>query len=133
MKDFIRLVGCSFYGYHGVLPSEREVGGMFEVDCELEVDVAEAGHSDRLRDTIDYGEVYQMIRETVEETSFSLVEALAEQIATILLDKFPAYRVTLHVRKMRPPIPGHLRYIEIVVTRLQPDVSKLTARGTEGS
>ena len=133
MKDLIRVVGCSFYGYHGVLPAEREVGGIFEVDCELEVDLTEAGHSDRLTDTIDYGEVYRLIKETVEETSFSLLEALAERLATILLDKFPAYRVTLHVRKMRPPIPGQIKHIEVVVTRLQPDVTKLTARRSEGT
>lgn len=125
MKDLIRLNGLSFYGYHGVLPAEREVGGMFEVDCELEIDLAEAGHSDQLTDTIDYEAVFNCIRDTVQETSFSLLEALAEQLAALLLDKFPAYRVTLHVRKMRPPIPGHLKYIEIVVTRYQGDPSKL--------
>lgn len=125
MKDLIRLTGLSFYGYHGVLPAEREVGGMFEVDCELEVDLAEAGHTDRLTDTIDYEAVFNCIRDTVQETSFSLLEALAEQLATLILDKFPAYRVTLHVRKMRPPIPGQLKYIEIVVTRYQGDPSKL--------
>lgn len=127
MKDLIRLAGLSFYGYHGVLAAEREVGGVFEVDCELEVDLAEPGHTDRLTDTIDYGEVFRIIKETVEKTSFSLLEALGEQLATLILDKFPAYRVTLHVRKMRPPIPGHLKYIEIIVTRYQGDTSKLTS------
>lgn len=77
MKDYIRLVGLTFYGYHGVTAAEKETGRVFEVDCELEVDLAEAGQSDRLTDTIDYGEVYNLIKQTVEGTAFSLLEALA--------------------------------------------------------
>jgi hypothetical protein len=34
---------------------------------------------------------------------------------------------------MRPPIPGQIKHIEVVVTRLQPDVTKLTTHGHEGS
>ena len=74
MKDVIRLVGLTFYGYHGVTPAEKETGRQFEVDCEIETDLAEAGHTDLLRDTIDYSQVYRMIRETVEGTAYSLLE-----------------------------------------------------------
>ena len=101
MKDVIRLVGLSFYGYHGVTAAEKETGRQFEVDCEIEADLAEAGHSDLLRDTIDYAEVYRLIRETVEGTAYSLLESLAGHLASNILDRFPAYRVTLKVRKLR--------------------------------
>jgi dihydroneopterin aldolase len=124
MKDIIRLNQMSFYGYHGVSSAERETGRVFEVDCELEVDLAEAGHSDQLRDTIDYSEVHNIIKETVEGTAFSLLEALAQTLADKLLDSFPAYRVTLRVRKMNPPIDGQVKYIEVEITRNQSDVSR---------
>ncbi|HEX2897630.1 MAG TPA: dihydroneopterin aldolase [candidate division Zixibacteria bacterium] len=124
MKDIIRLNQMSFYGYHGVSAAEKETGRVFEVDCELEVDLAEPGHSDRLRDTIDYTEVHGIIKETVEGTAFSLVEALASALADKLLDSFPAYRVTLRVRKLNPPIPGHVKNIEVEITRHQKDVSR---------
>ena len=127
MKDVIRLVGLSFYGYHGVSPAERETGRHFEVDCELEVDLADAGHTDSIRDTIDYGAAYELIRKTVEGEAYSLLEGLATRIATLLLDSFPVYRVTLRVRKMHPPLGGQARYVEIEVTRLQGDVGKLTS------
>jgi len=127
MKDVIRLIELSFYGYHGVTAAEKETGRVFEIDCELEVDLAEAGRSDRLKDTIDYQKVYEMIRTTVEGTAFSLLEGLASHLATIILDNFPAERVTLKVRKLHPPIPGQVKCIEIEVTRWQGDTDKLTA------
>ena len=125
MKDIIRLNGLSFYGYHGVTPAEKETGRMFEVDCEVAVDLAEAGHTDSLGDTIDYEKIYDTIRESAEDKAFSLLEGLAQEIAAKLLDNFPIYRVTLKVRKLNPPIAGHIKHIEVEITRHQPDVEKL--------
>ncbi|MEW5993372.1 MAG: dihydroneopterin aldolase [Candidatus Zixiibacteriota bacterium] len=127
MKDVIRLCGMSFYGYHGVTAAEKETGSLFEVDCELEVDLADAGRTDRLRDTIDYQQVHHLIRETVEGKAFSLLEGLAGRLATKILDTFPVYRVTLRVRKVKPPIPGYVKHIEVELTRAQTDPSKLLA------
>lgn len=131
MKDVIRLCGLSFYGYHGVTAAEKETGRVFEIDCEMEVDLAEAGQTDRLRDTVDYHRVYQIIRESVEGTAYSLLEALAGRIAGNILDNFRVYRVTLKVRKMHPPIPGQVRYIEVEVTRYQADTEKLIDSGEQ--
>ncbi len=126
MKDVIRLVGLSFYGYHGVTSAEKETGRVFEVDCEIEMDLAEAGRSDDLADTIDYGAVYALIRDEVEGTAFALLEGLAHRLAAIILDKFPIYRITLKVRKLHPPVAGRMKHIEVEVTRYQGDPSKLT-------
>lgn len=125
MKDIIRLGQMTFYGYHGVKAAERETGRVFEVDCELEVDLAEAGHSDQLKDTIDYSQVYGTIREIVEGRAFSLLEALARELARTLLDKFDIYQVGLKVRKMSPPIAGSIGFIEVQISRTQPDTAKL--------
>lgn len=124
-RDVIRLGGMSFYAYHGVNAAERETGRVFEVDCEIEVDLADAGKSDRLTDTIDYEQVYSLVRDTIEGTAYSLLEAVADTLARRVLEQFPAYRVTLRVRKMNPPIPGHIRFIEVQMTRPQTDTSKL--------
>lgn len=125
MKDIIRLGGMSFYGYHGVSAAEKETGRLFEIDCEIEIDLAQAGHSDMLVDTVDYSRVYEIIRETVEGKAFSLIEKLAEHLADILLEMLPVYRVTLKVRKMNPPIPGQVKFIEVEITRFQSDADKL--------
>ncbi len=125
MKDIIRLSGMSFYGYHGVTTAEKETGRMFEVDCELEVDLADAGSSDKLVDTVDYSYIYEVIRKTLQDKAFSLLEGIATHLATNLLDKFPIYRVTLKVRKRTPPIAGHIKFIEVEITRYQTDPHQL--------
>ena len=126
MKDIIRLVGLTFYGYHGVSAAEKETGRLFEVDCELQTDLAMAGHTDDLSDTIDYGQVYAAIRDAVEGKAYALLEGLAADLAGILLDKFPIYGVTLKIRKLHPPVAGPAKYIEVEVTRYQGDTSKLS-------
>ena len=128
MKDVIRLAGMSFYGYHGVSAAEKETGRQFEVDCELELDIADAAQSDRLSDTVDYTKVYITIKDVVEGKAFALLESLAGELAALLLDKFPIYRVTLKVRKLHPPVAGAIRHIEVEVTRQQGDTQKLTGR-----
>ena len=125
MKDIIRLAGMTFYAYHGVSAAEKETGRIFEVDCELEVDLAEAGHTDKLADTIDYARVYAAVRELAEGKAYALIEKLAENLADKLLDKFPVYRVTLKVWKMNPPVAGQIKFIEIEITRFQGDTDKL--------
>ena len=131
MSDAIRLVGLSFYGYHGVSAAEKETGRVFEVDCELELDLAPAGHSDNLGDTIDYGQVYIAIKDTVEGKAYALLERLASDLAGILLDRFPVYAVTLRVRKLQPPVAGPTKYIEVEVSRRQSDIDKLTSTKSE--
>ncbi|MCX6826332.1 MAG: dihydroneopterin aldolase [candidate division Zixibacteria bacterium] len=125
--DVIRLTGMVFYGYHGVTAAEKETGRRFEVDCELETDLASPGQSDSIKDTVDYAAVYQKIKNVVEGKAFSLVESLAVLLANEILEEFPVLRVTLRVRKRIPPIAGTIDYIEIEVTRQQSDTAKILA------
>lgn len=123
--DVIRLNKMVFYGYHGVTAAEKETGRRFEVDCELEADLASPGQTDSLTDTVDYAAVYQKVREIVEGKAFSLVESLAVSLANEILKEFPVFKVTVRVRKIIPPISGTINHIEIEVTRQQSDTSKI--------
>ena len=125
--DVIRLNKMVFYGYHGVSAAEKETGRRYEVDCELEADLAPSGKTDNISDTVDYVAVYNLIREIVEGKAFSLIESLAVTLADSILENFPIYRTTLRVRKVIPPIAGNIDHIEIEVTRQQPDTSKILA------
>ena len=119
MTDKIRLLGLSFYGYHGVSSSEQETGRMYEVDCEVEIDLSKASISDNLKDTINYESIYNTIRESVEDKKYSLLEKLAGEISQKILDKFSVNQVTLRIRKMNPPIAGHIRCVEVEISRQQ--------------
>lgn len=123
--DRIRLVNMSFYGYHGVSAAEKETGRRFEVDCELAVDLAEPGKTDRLTDTIDYGAVFELVADIVQNRSFSLLEGLAARLASEILSAFPVIEVKIAVRKLAPPINGHIDYIEVEVVRRQTQPEKL--------
>ncbi len=129
--DVIRLNKMVFYGYHGVSAAEKETGRRFEVDCELEADLAPSGQTDNLTDTIDYVAVYSSVREIVEGKAFSLLESLAKAIAEDLLGKFAVFRVTVRVRKMTPPIAGTIDNIEVEVSRHQPDATRILSDNKE--
>jgi dihydroneopterin aldolase len=121
----------AFYGYHGVTAAEKETGRRFEVDCELEADLASPGKTDSLKDTINYEAVYQKIKGIVEGKAFSLVESLALFLADEILREFPVFRATIRVRKVIPPIAGSIDHIEIEVSRQQPDPSRILADNKE--
>jgi len=125
--DVIRLCNMVFYAYHGVTTAEKETGRRFEVDCEMQLDLAPSGGSDSLADTIDYSGVFRVVEDIVTGRTVSLVERLAADIADEILERFPVYEVTVRVRKRIPPIAGHIEYIEIEVTRRQPHPDKLLA------
>src|SRR2546426_9529011 len=64
--DTIILAGIRALGAHGVLPEEQGRPQPFEVDVELAVDLAPAGRSDVLSDTIDYDGLAARVVQIVE-------------------------------------------------------------------
>ena len=67
---------------------ERRLVQTLQLDLEFGIPNDEAGRSDRLRDTIDYGAVVERIRESLATTHFVLLERLCEHVAGIILDDF---------------------------------------------
>ena len=81
MTDTIAVMGIRARGRHGVLDFEREMGQTFVVDVEMAVDIAQAGRSDDLAHTVDYGAVATEVAAIITGPPFQLIEALAESIA----------------------------------------------------
>ena len=117
MTDRIVLDGMVFQGTHGVYPEEHEKPQRFEVDVELALDLAPAGRSDDLAQTIDYGRVFETCRRIVESTRFDLIEALAEAIANEILAESAADEVTVRVRKPEVRLGGTLRFAGVEIRR----------------
>jgi dihydroneopterin aldolase len=116
--DTIELVGMSFNGRHGVRPAERENAQEFNVDVELEADLAEAGRTDSLEDTIDYRQVRAIVKQTIEGESVKLLETLAARIAEGILELPRIEAVTVRVAK-RPAsmVPIEAAAVHIKRTR----------------
>ncbi len=81
-------------------------GQRFLVDVALESDLRAAGASDDLDRTINYSAVYKRVRAIVEGPPRGLIEAVAEEIAAVLLAEFPATMVTVTVRKPEVALKG---------------------------
>ena len=65
-SDRIILNEMNFFAYHGVYPDEKKNGQNFIVDLELYTDLSTAGKSDNLKHTIDYSNVYEIIKQIME-------------------------------------------------------------------
>lgn len=115
--DKIILKDMQFFGYHGVLPEETTLGQEFFVDMELYLDLNAAGKSDNRDDTVNYAEVFRLVREIVEGPPRNLIEAVAESIATAVLECFPVCQVRVTVKKPSAPVPGHFAYMAVEITR----------------
>jgi dihydroneopterin aldolase len=118
VADRIELRGLRVLGVHGVLPEESERAQPFEVDIDIATDLSEAGGSDALGDTVDYGAVTMAVAGVVGGPSSRLLEHLAERIATAVIELAPVdATVTVTVRKLRPPVPADLASAAVRITR----------------
>jgi 7,8-dihydroneopterin aldolase/epimerase/oxygenase len=93
----VEVHGLQIFGRHGVLENERRDGQMFLYDLELEV--GDAGSSDRIEDAIDYREVAARVKEVSDSRAFALLEALATAVADAIVAGFPVESVLVRVRK----------------------------------
>ncbi|MGV3759617.1 MAG: dihydroneopterin aldolase [Actinomycetota bacterium] len=121
VDDRIELRGLRLAAVVGVLPHERTTAQPLELDLDVVVDLAAAGASDDLADTVDYGALCQAVDDTVSGSRYGLLEALAEAVAATVLSQDP--RITeavVGVRKLRPPVAQHLDTSGVRLTRRRP-------------
>jgi len=104
MNDRIEITALRAVTIVGALPHEREIPQPLQIDLSLEVDLADAGRTDELGDTVHYGMVADQVVAVVAESKDILLERLAARIADEVLtfDRVDAVDVTL--TKLRPPV-----------------------------
>lgn len=117
----IELQGLELHGFHGVLEHERRDGQRFLFDVELEV--GEAGASDRIEDAVDYREVVACVREVSDARAYRLLEALASALADALLERFPVERVAVRVRKPDVVLEAPVEFAAVSAERVRPSPS----------
>ena len=109
-----------FQGRHGYYDHELLTPQPFEVDVELRLNLQPAGVDDDLAKSVDYGKVYDAVRQIVESTSFRLLEALAEAISHELLADFEVTEVGVRVRKPNVQLGGPLDHAGVEIWRHRP-------------
>lgn len=100
----IFLKNVRFHAFHGVLEQERGVGNDYLVNLVLDYDFSLAMQTDELDGTINYAEVYELLKQEMNIPS-RLLEHLAGRIGKKLFAVFPALtKVQLSITKVNPPM-----------------------------
>jgi dihydroneopterin aldolase len=115
--DLIQLRGLRALGICGALPEEQVRAQPIELDIDVSADLAAAGESDALEDTIDYGDLVAMAERVVTLERFALLERLAGRVAEEILRDSRVLSVTVSARKLRPPVPQMLDTAGVRITR----------------
>ena len=103
-QSSIRLHDLRFYAYHGVMEQERRVGGEYLVSLQVETDLSRAVNSDSVADTVNYAQLYEVVRCEMAEPS-QLLEHVAGRIGQRVLDHFQQVTaLTVRVMKCNPPM-----------------------------
>ena len=90
----VSIEKMEFYAYHGCFEEERKIGTWFSVDLSMEVDTSKAEETDNLDDTVNYQEVYQVVKREMME--------------------FPAVSYAwVKVKKMNPPLGGKMESVSV--------------------
>ena len=121
MGDTILLEGIQIPAALGVTAAERRMRRPVTIDLEVECDLAAAGRSDQIRQTIHYERIFEVVEDVAANREHRLVESLGERIAEAVLSKFAVESVTVTVRKPQP-IAGVLDYAGIRITRNSNDL-----------
>jgi len=113
----VEVSGLSLYTHHGVSDAEREIGQRLVVDLRMDVGESDATLTDRLEDTVDYGEVCQTVALVAQQRSYRTLERLCAAIADRLLDQFGLESVWVKAAKPEPPIPLPVEEVSVEVWR----------------
>lgn len=116
--DQIIIENLEIFGYHGVFEEEAFLGQKFIVNARLYLDTRQAGQTDDLTQSLDYGEVCQFIKKLVETERYMLIEKIAEEIASGLLLTFDLLqKVEITVKKPWAPVRVHLDTVAVRIER----------------
>ena len=114
----IYLKNVRFHAYHGVLQQERIVGNDYVVNLVVDYDFTSAMETDELFATINYAELYEIIKEEMAISS-KLLEHVVGRIGKRLFSEYSAIRqIQLAITKENPPFGADCdgAGVEVVLT-----------------
>ena len=113
----VEVAGLSLYTRLGVTDAEREIGQRLLIDLTLEVGEPDATLTDMIEDTVDYGEVCNLVALVAQQRTYHTLERLCTAIADRLLDDFSIEAVSVKAAKPEPPIPLPVEEVSVTVWR----------------
>lgn len=117
-----RITRIALHGRHGARAEEQALGQHFFLDLEIEAEVGDALSSDRVEDTLHYGQVIKAASAAFNARTYNLIEAVAAAVADDLLARFPAIRkIKVTVHKPSAPVSAIIEDLSATVRRKRDD------------
>ena len=102
----IALEGLEFFAYHGVHDEEQRIGNRYQVDIQVTVDFSAAAENDKLKYTVNYGDLYEIVS-GVMKIKARLLEHIAQLIISNVRERYPNIeKIEVSISKFNPPIGG---------------------------
>lgn len=121
--DKVFIKGLVLHTLIGVYDFERHAKQRLILDLEIDANLHAAGLSDNVADTLDYGAIAERLALIADHASYQLLEALGEEMTTMILTEFNASAVSLTINK--PDILDNVEGVGIVLNRSKPATNKL--------
>lgn len=113
----IELENMEFKAYHGCYELEKKVGNRFLVSVVIDAEIGDAAERDDLLTTINYVNVYNVIKSEMEEIS-DTIENVAHRILRSIYSSFnQVVKTTVKVSKLAPPIGGKAEKVSVTISR----------------
>ena len=103
-SSYITLRNLRFHATHGVMAQERITGGDFVVTVRVGYDITAAMASDAVDDTLNYAELYELVKREMMQPS-NLLEHVAGRIGeSIFREMAGVTSVDIDLSKVNPPM-----------------------------
>ncbi len=113
----VELHGLSIYTHHGVSDAEQEIGQRLEFDISFDVPDCDAMFTDRIEDTVDYGQVTDIVALAATERSYRTLERLAQVVGERLMERYGCEAVRVRAAKPEPPLPLSIQEVAVEITQ----------------
>jgi len=113
--DKVFIEGLEIQAQIGVYDWEQRIRQPVQFDIELGFDNRLPAASDNIAHTLDYKAISKRLQAYVEQTSFALVETLAERCAQLVLDEFNVS--WLRIKLSKPGAVRHAKAVGVIIER----------------
>jgi 7,8-dihydroneopterin aldolase/epimerase/oxygenase len=111
----ISLEGLEFFAYHGAYAEEQKIGNRYSVDINIVTDISAAAESDKLKETVNYEDLYVLIRDVMHH-NHKLLEHIGHSIIAKIREKYSEIdQIEVSVSKFNPPIGGVCERARVVI------------------
>jgi len=113
--EYLELKNIICRANHGVTEQEQLIGNKYRIDLKLFLDLKKAMISDNLDDTINYADIFRLVKREMSIPSH-LIEHVAFRIVQTIKQTYPEISsVKIRIAKIRPPVEGEIEEAAVII------------------